>query len=242
MAIARFLLLLFFAALLVGCQCVTFTIKNSCTSTIWPATLNSGGSPQLTSTGFELAAGNSTKLLAPPKWSGRMWARTHCSTDASGRFSCLSGDCGTGQVSCSGSGGAPPVSLAEFTLDGADDKDFYDISLVDGFNLPVAVAPDTRSCNSTVCPTDVNQRCPEELKQKTDGGEVIGCKSPCLAFGGDRYCCTGVYNNPKVCKPTDYSTVFKKACPQAYSYPYDDATSTFTCVGSNYLITFCPSP
>ncbi|KAL2499336.1 Pathogenesis-related thaumatin superfamily protein [Abeliophyllum distichum] len=32
------------------------------------------------------------------------------------------------------------------------------------------------------------------------------------------------------------------ACPRAYSYAYDDKTSTFTCVGADYLITFCPSP
>lgn len=39
----------------------------------------------------------------------------------------------------------------------------------------------------------------------------------------------------------------KKACPTAYTYPYDDMSSTFTCknvidgVNSvNYEITFCP--
>ena len=39
----------------------------------------------------------------------------------------------------------------------------------------------------------------------------------------------------------------KQACPSAYTYPYDDMSSTFTCqniingVNSvNYKITFCP--
>uniref|UniRef100_M8CBJ1 Thaumatin-like protein n=1 Tax=Aegilops tauschii TaxID=37682 RepID=M8CBJ1_AEGTA len=37
-------------------------------------------------------------------------------------------------------------------------------------------------------------------------------------------------------------TFFKSACPRAYSYAYDDSTSTFTCAaGTNYAITFCPS-
>ncbi|KAL9244029.1 hypothetical protein vseg_017846 [Gypsophila vaccaria] len=37
--------------------------------------------------------------------------------------------------------------------------------------------------------------------------------------------------------------VFKKACPRAYSYAYDDKSSTFTCGGSpDYTITLCPSP
>ena len=34
-------------------------------------------------------------------------------------------------------GGEPPVTLAEFTLNGGGDQDYYDISLVDGFNLPM---------------------------------------------------------------------------------------------------------
>ncbi|VAH00857.1 unnamed protein product [Triticum turgidum subsp. durum] len=36
--------------------------------------------------------------------------------------------------------------------------------------------------------------------------------------------------------------VFKAACPAAYSYAYDDASSTFTCSGAaTYHITFCPA-
>jgi hypothetical protein len=42
-----------------------------------------------------------------------------------------------------------------------------------------------------------------------------------------------------------YAKVFKDACPTAYSFPYDDPTSTFTCAGTStrdvdYTITFCP--
>ncbi|KAG6503927.1 hypothetical protein ZIOFF_036251 [Zingiber officinale] len=34
---------------------------------------------------------------------------------------------------------------------------------------------------------------------------------------------------------------FKGLCPDAYSYPQDDATSTFTCPGgTNYRVVFCP--
>jgi hypothetical protein len=41
-------------------------------------------------------------------------------------------------------------------------------------------------------------------------------------------------------------SIFKTACPTAYSYPYDDLTSTFVCSGSasqmpEYTITFCPA-
>lgn len=55
-------------------------------------------------------------------------------------------------------------------------------------------------------------------------------------------------NNPKwqlPSAPEKYARVFKDACPTAYSFPYDDPTSTFTCQGLpdrnvDYDITFCP--
>lgn len=92
------------------------------------------------------------------------------------------------------------------------------------------------SCETTGCLKDLNQQCPEELRT----GEGTGCKSACEAFGSPEYCCSGAYNNPSTCRPTLYSQIFKAACPKSYSYAYDDATSTFTCSGADYTITFCP--
>lgn len=76
--------------------------------------------------------------------------------------------------------------------------------------------------------------------QVWNGGSVVGCKSACLAFGNPEYCCTGSHNTPATCPPTGYSRIFKQACPDAYSYAYDDLTSTFTCTGADYTILFCP--
>ncbi|PPR85430.1 hypothetical protein GOBAR_AA35258 [Gossypium barbadense] len=42
---------------------------------------------------------------------------------------------------CSSSGASPPATIAEFTLNGAGGLDFYDVSLVDGYNLPMMVSP-----------------------------------------------------------------------------------------------------
>jgi hypothetical protein len=36
---------------------------------------------------------------------------------------------------------APPVTLAQFTMGGSGGKDLYDVSLVDGFNLPMLAPP-----------------------------------------------------------------------------------------------------
>lgn len=222
----------------------TITIKNNCPYTIWPATLTADRAPQLSTTGFELASQASKPLTVPSPWKGRFWARTQCSTDSAGRFTCLTADCGSGQVTCNGNGGAPPASLAEFTIAANKGQDFYDLSLVDGYNLPLSVAPQGGSgnkCTLTSCTGNVNRVCPSQLAVKGPNGNVIACKSACAALNQPQYCCTGKFNKPETCPPTNYSMIFKKQCPQAYSYAYDDSTSTFSCTGGpNYVITFCP--
>ncbi|XP_021815199.1 thaumatin-like protein 1 [Prunus avium] len=221
-----------------GVTGATFTFTNKCDFTVWPGILASAGSPKLDSTGFELAKGSSRSFQAPTGWSGRFWGRTGCNFDGSGHGSCSTGDCGSGQLECNGAGAAPPATLAEFTL-GSGSPDFYDVSLVDGYNLPMIVegSGGSGTCASTGCATDLNRRCPAELK--VDGGGA--CKSACDAFGTPEYCCNGEYGSPSTCKPSMYSQLFKSACPKSYSYAYDDASSTFTCTGADYTITFCAS-
>ncbi|KAF3440304.1 hypothetical protein FNV43_RR18588 [Rhamnella rubrinervis] len=215
-----------------------FTFINKCDYTVWPGILASAGSPKLDSTGFELSKGSSRSFQAPTGWSGRFWGRTGCNFDGSGHGTCSTGDCGSGQLECNGAGASPPATLAEFTL-GSGSQDFYDVSLVDGYNLPMVVEGSGGSdrCATTGCVTDLNRRCPAELR--IDGGGA--CKSACEAFGTPEYCCSGEYSSPSTCKPSMYSEMFKSACPQSYSYAFDDATSTFTCTGADYTITFCPS-
>lgn len=221
-----------------GVTGATFTFTNKCDFTVWPGILASAGSPKLDSTGFELAKGSSRSFQAPTGWSGRFWGRTGCNFDGSGHGSCSTGDCGSGQLECNGAGAALPATLAEFTL-GSGSQDFYDVSLVDGYNLPMIVegSGGSGTCASTGCATDLNRRCPAELK--VDGGGA--CKSACDAFGTPEYCCNGEYGSPSTCKPSMYSQLFKSACPKSYSYAYDDASSTFTCTGADYTITFCAS-
>ncbi|KAK4437645.1 Thaumatin-like protein 1 [Sesamum alatum] len=216
----------------------TFTFVNKCEYTVWPGILANAGSPTLDSTGFELPPDSSRAFIAPAGWSGRFWGRTGCTFSGSEPGSCQTGDCGSGQSECNGSGAAPPATLAEFTL-GTGGLDFYDVSLVDGYNLPMIVEATGGSgmCASTGCVTDLNRVCPSELR--VGGGEA--CKSACEAFGSPEYCCSGAFNSPATCRPSVYSQMFKSACPRSYSYAYDDPTSTFTCSGADYTVTFCPS-
>ncbi|PPE00892.1 hypothetical protein GOBAR_DD02091 [Gossypium barbadense] len=204
-------------------QATTFTIVNKCDYVVWPGILSNAGVPTLATTGFTLQRGETKTITAPTSWGGRFWGRTHCSQDSDGKFSCLTGDCGSGKLECSGNGAAPPATLAEFTLDGAGGLDFFDVSLVDGYNIPMLVVP--------------------QGGKAVTAGDGIACKSACEAFRQPQYCCSGAYATPDTCKPSSYSQVFKTACPRAYSYAYDDKTSTFTCANAaDYSITFCPSP
>nr|DAD40635.1 TPA_asm: hypothetical protein HUJ06_014958 [Nelumbo nucifera] len=208
---------------------------------VWPGTLSGNGGAVLGEGGFSLAPGASVQLTAPPGWSGRFWARTGCNFHDSGNGKCITGDCGG--LKCAG-GGAPPVTLAEFTtgVSGTNNMDFYDVSLVDGYNVGMGVRASggTGACQYAGCVADLNHSCPKEL-QVTDSGNVVACKSACAAFNTPEFCCTGGHSTPQTCSPTSYSEMFKRACPTAYSYAYDDASSTCTCTGSDYLITFCPT-
>ncbi|MED6108447.1 Thaumatin-like protein 1 [Stylosanthes scabra] len=226
---------LFLFLLLKGGSAATFTFVNKCDHTVWPGIL---GKPEIGTTGFELSKASTKTFQAPTGWSGRFWGRTDCQFDSSGKGTCATADCGSGEINCNGGGASPPATLAEFTL-GTGSMDYYDVSLVDGYNLPMMVEASggSGSCGATGCGADLNTRCPSELR--VEGGNA--CRSACDAFKKAEYCCDGEFGNPNTCKPSVYSEMFKSACPKSYSYAYDDATSTFTCSNADYTITFCPS-
>ncbi|XP_051113150.1 thaumatin-like protein [Andrographis paniculata] len=219
------------------------TVYNHCRYPVWPGIQPTAGKPVLAGGGFNLLPNKWYTLELPPGWSGRIWGRRGCTFDAAGRGRCATGDCG-GALLCNGLGGTPPATLAEITLGG--DRDFYDVSLVDGFNLGIAIVPIWGSggkCGVAGCMRDLNRICPAGLQVRS-GRAVVGCKSACLAFKSPRYCCTGSFGTPQSCKPTLYSWIVKAACPRAYSYAYDDPTSIAICTRppgpATYLLTFCP--
>lgn len=207
--------------LFVVSHAATFDIVNQCSFTVWAAAVPGGGRQLDPSQTW-------TINVNPGTTGGRVWARTDCSFDGSGSGSCQTGDCG-GLLECQGYG-TPPNTLAEFALNQFQNMDFIDISLVDGFNVPMDFSPTSGDCRGVRCSADINGQCPAELRAPG------GCNNPCTVFKTDEYCCTS-----GSCGPTNYSMFFKNNCPDAYSYPKDDATSTFTCPGgTNYRVVFCP--
>ncbi|KAF6167720.1 hypothetical protein GIB67_017215, partial [Kingdonia uniflora] len=154
-----------------------------CPYTVWPGILSGGGS-RPASTGYVLRSGASTVLNIPTPWTGRFWARTQC-TNNGGRLVCATEDCASGQVGCNGAGAIPPVTLAEFTLGGDGGKDFYDISLVDGFNLPMSITPRGRlGCAVSSCPANVNSVCPSEFSIKNGRGTIAFKEGWCSNLRG----------------------------------------------------------
>ena len=218
---------------------IVFHVANRCPFPVWPASAPNTGHPVLAGGGFYVPQGKSRRVVAPANWNGRFWARTGCNFTANGMgvAGCLTGDC-EGRLACNGSVGAPPATLVEVSLhEDAPKGSSYDVSLVDGYNLPVAVSAkpatggaDPNKCAIAGCAKNVNAVCPPELQVTATGSgggkTVVACKSACLAFGLDAFCCRGAYATPATCRGTVYSRLFKDACPAYYSYAYDTAATT----------------
>ncbi|KAG8774268.1 hypothetical protein FRC12_002084 [Ceratobasidium sp. 428] len=236
----------------------TFTVHNACSFTVWPAVftdLNVGTAIPEIETGWEAAASSSRTFTVPDNWrAGRIWGRRDCDFSTNpGPNSCKTGGCNGGLLCDSRSGtGVPPASVAEWTLSAADGLDWYDVSLVDGYNLPMRIS-NSVGCEVAECQVDLGPNCPVELKGPTDAsGLVLGCQSACAAnLDGNQAdsgnCCSGSHSTPETCPPfgVKFYSYFKDACPRSYVYAYDESSKTalWTCDASknaDYTLTFCP--
>lgn len=190
------------------------------------------------------------------------------------------------------------MTLAEFTLNGGNQQTFYDISLVDGYNLPMAIVsinpsslpankanPSCVATSGDFAPSSFNPYasgtflgttaqsplpfdlttdlatvsswCPWDLQKFPPSTPKNGiypypdtnivrpafdpCSSACAKYGTAAYCCTGANDGPDKCRPNYYSSAAKGVCPDAYSFAYDDQSSTFiTQQGPGFEIVFCP--
>ncbi|KAH9927991.1 thaumatin-like protein [Epithele typhae] len=242
-----------------GASARTFTVTNNCPFTIWPAMFTDPSSPgKITSrpNGWVQNAHSTVSFAVPDNWQkGRIWGRRDCdfSGPNPGPNSCVDGGCNGGLVCDPTTGtGVPPVTLAEFTLSGSGGLDNYDVSLVDGFNLPMSVT-NNQQCHTASCPVDLNPNCPQQLKGPFDSsGTAVGCKSACVAHlasdpNNDPNCCTGSHNTAATCPSSgvQFYSYFKNNCPDSYAFAFDEPSGTalWTCPSAkkaDYTITFCP--
>ena len=146
----------------------TITINNKCSDSIWVGafptvtSVTIGGMSVTTLGGWEMTSNESATVVVPATWTGgRFWARTGCNFNTNtnecddqmvtvnGNMYVIANCCDTGgcmngskfALNCAETG-LPPATLAEFTFaPGAQDS--YDVSLVDGGNVPVETIPDS---------------------------------------------------------------------------------------------------
>ncbi|CAI0375574.1 unnamed protein product [Linum tenue] len=208
----KFISLLLVIAFTIIChvEAARFDITNKCPYTVWAASVPVGG-------GRQLNRGDTwTIYVAPGTTGARIWGRTNCQFDGAGRGRCQTGDCG-GVLNCEGYGAAPNT-LAEYALKQYMDLDFFDISVIDGYNVPMEFRPASGNCGRVIrCAYNIMAQCPNELRVPG------GCNGACPQLKREEFCCnSGNYG------PTNLSRYFKDRCPDAYSYPKDDQTSTFT--------------
>ncbi|KAK4153095.1 Hsp70-like protein [Chaetomidium leptoderma] len=145
-------------------------VTNGCGESIWPGIVSQNGiGPE--AGGFELTPHSSRVQFVSPDWEGRVWGRTNCSFNSDGSgpstpdgvngygAACLTGDC-SGKLNCQFAGQVP-TTIAEFTLQGGSSKNqtFYDISLVDGYNLPLAIIHHPSPNNTWIPPNLTNCAC-----------------------------------------------------------------------------------
>lgn len=209
----------------------TINVKNNCDKVVSVGVLTNGKSAALPEISMDLPPGGSSSFSESDTWGGRVWGRYQCS-----------GSSGKDATQCGIAGAASPATLAEFLFKGSNGQDYYDISLVDGFNLQMSISPSGGgassgySCGSPQCSVP---SCPDEYAVKDSTGNVIGCKSACSVTNSPEDCCTGSYNSPEACKGGANAASIKSACPDAYSFAYDDQTSTFSCGADSYTVSFC---
>lgn len=226
-----------------GERCLRFI--NACEETVWAG-----------ASGLDDPAGalGQVGVLAPAECmsvairevaGGRAWGATDC----------LDGVCASNGND--GRGTLVQLSLA------AAGADLYDVSLVDGFDLPMAMIPvgvstdhvGRSECRPASCAADLTVVCPEELRRYDDAGAIAYCTSACRACsecpacsdcgdlgnpacdacsGLSDLCCTG-----QGCEPSEYTALWKSLCPDAITYAEEAAA--FSCDQQpDYDIVFCP--
>jgi hypothetical protein len=110
-------------------------------------------------------------------------------------------------------------------------------SAVDGHTIPLAVTFDRPSCEPRRCLASktLAGACPSADLNRV-AGRVEGCLSQCMYLqttgitSGSQFelaCCTGAHNTAATCPAT--STWLAAACPEAYSYAYDDIAANRAC-------------
>jgi len=224
---------------------------NHCAGDIWVGT---AGNPTPGGTaGWRQGAGTTkTITVAGNSTAARIWGQTGCSWDASGA-----------PINCQTGTNGAENTLFEWTFGEWNNLDWTDISLVDGWNMPMLVTTDVpgasgQNCGPIDCTSFTPSSCPSELTLRNSDGSFQFCQNGCNAINnpalsgqfssqqksGLQTCCSGgctpTSGWPTASNGATYYNVFKSQCKTSYAWSGDDATSMFSCSQyANYTINFC---
>jgi hypothetical protein len=119
------------------------------------------------------------------------------------------------------------VSLAEMHWDAAGNrKTWYDISHVDGYNLPITMQPFNPNaggrCETVGCNFNLNN-CPSDARVYKNG-RLVACQ-----------------NTNRDSPNTNYVRALKQACPNSYTWSKDDSAGMRDCQNNNrgLRVIFC---
>jgi hypothetical protein len=115
--------------------------------------------------------------------------------DSSSMAFCAMVNCVSSEVKCHDVGATPPATLTEFTLDSTGGMDFYDASLVDGYDLPLLIQMTASDYPNSSSLTDLNNCGPDELH--ADAGHTY--RNAYEAFKSPMSYYNGAYDNLDTC-------------------------------------------
>lgn len=243
------------------------SVTNQCNFPVWMATTPNANKAPLPDGTVKLDLGQSHDYsIAAEGWAGRLWPKTGCDSNGT---NCTAGEA---VPPCPPSGCQPPADTkVEFYFPNlaSHEGSWYDISLVDGYSLPMEIKPrggESGSCITTKCNLSLDQ-CPQNETQGLGdlriikNGKVVQCLSPCKKcnypppFGqgkpenqepGLSVCCPTPPVTPEQCRTgpvvqTKFVQTVRRACPSAYSYAYDDQAGLHSCsTPTSFDVTLCP--
>lgn len=161
-------------------------VLNNCPFTTWLATAPNTNIASLPDGIVQLNSGQSYSYNSIPSggWAGRFWPKIGC--DGAGN------NCVFGQSSapCPAGGCQPPADTKiefNFAAQGSGQQSWYDISLVDGYSLPIKIVPrgvNQGACIPTTCAVSLSSCPSNEIDGLGDlrvwkNNQVVACLSPC---------------------------------------------------------------
>jgi hypothetical protein len=254
------------------------TFKNNCTVPVWLELENNSDTPGVpvlprTPPGgarniLPLAAGEGPVTVTIPAvgWAGRFFPKLGCNAQTGN-------DCQGGQaLNPCPAGGCQPAATTKIEFNYANlatSRDsWYDISLVDGYNLAARITPSgpqSGSCTTTSCSLSL-AACPRADEPigsllYAENGTSLWCYSPCTkwtypTYGGlgrpntqapgSAFCCPNRPVSSEECNAgavvrTEYVTMIRRDCPSAYSFAFDDEGGNHNCpTATAFDVVLCP--